>query len=133
MLNLYQPDPGGNVPRPDEEFHLQKGEPVSRTVTFAFGLGFVRIWHNLSLADGRMGKFRSWWLFGQRVHWYKGNVKCDGSRTYMYWNGQLDDGMPPKYIPDPTLYVMTTTPKEKLAVRFNQTPGEVSWNNMGGC
>ncbi len=116
--------------RPDEKFHLQLGMPMSRLVRF--GIGYRRVWDNLWLADGTPGRFMSWWLFGERITWYRGNVKCDGSRTYMYWNGQLDDGVEPHYTPDPEMYVMTTTEKEKLAVRFNQTPGDGAWSDMGG-
>lgn len=117
--------------RSDERFHLQGGAPVARKTRFGFG--YVITWSNIQQEDGTPGTFRSWWFFGGKIHWYQGNTKCDGTRTRMYWYGQLDDGKEPPYVPDPLMYVMTTTPKEKLAVRFNQTPSAPTWDAMGGA
>ena len=114
-----------------ERFHLQTGPPVPHVWTL-FGV-FKRVtWSNLFLADGTPGYFTSWWIIGNAVHWYKGNVKCDATRTFMYWNKQLDDGVAIPYAPDPKAYVMTTTSKEKFSVRFFVDPGEPVWTNMGG-
>lgn len=72
-----------------ERFHLQYGAPVPRVWTF---LGVKHVtWGNLSLPDGTPGRFSSWWLIGNAIHWYRGSVKCDATRTYMYWAGQLDE------------------------------------------
>ena len=89
-------------------------------------------WSNLTLPDGTPGRFESWWLIGNALHWYSGNCKCDGSRTRMYWAKQLENGQGTSYKPDPNKYVMTTTEKEKQSVRFFVDPGEPAWNNMGG-
>jgi len=117
--------------RPDERFHLQVGQPVPK-VKNIFGVMKRVTWDNLFLADSTPGTFTSWWVIGNAIHWYKGNVKCDATRTFMYWNGQLDDGGAPVYVPDPTKYVMTTTEKEKCSVRFFVDPGTPEWTNMGG-
>jgi hypothetical protein len=126
MLNLTK-----NA-RPDERFHLQTGQPVA-TVWSLFGLLKRVTWSHIFLADGTPGSFTSWWVLGNAIHWYQGNVKCDGSRTQMYWGGQLDDGLPPPYIPLKTKYVMTTTRKEMLSVRFFVDPAQPEWDLMGGA
>jgi hypothetical protein len=113
-----------------EHFHLQEGPPVP-SVRRNWLYRITR-WNNLQLQDGTVGFFESWWLIGNAIHWYKGNVKCDGSRTRAYWKGELDDGVPPVYIPDPNKYVMATTEKEKFSVRFFVDPGEPTWDGMGG-
>lgn len=117
--------------RPDEHFHLQTGPPVPHITNY---LGIIKrvSWSHLFLEDGTPGFFTSWWIIGNAIHWYKGNVKCDATRTHMYWGGQLDDGVFPTYVPDPKKYVMTTTKKEKFSVRFFVDPGEPVWTNMGG-
>ena len=117
--------------RPDERFHLQTGAPVP-TTTRIWWLYKRVTWSNLTLPDGSPGRWSSWWLIGNAVHWYTGTCKCDGTRTRMYWAGQLDDGHAPRYRPDPAQYVMTTTEKEKFSVRFFVDPGEPSWDTMGG-
>lgn len=124
MLDLYIKT------EPYEKFHLQDGPPVPR-VTKNWFYRITR-WDNLKLPDGSPGKFTSVWLIGNAIHWYTGNCKCDGSRTYAYWNGEMDDGIEPHYVPDPNKYVMTTTEKEKQSVRFFVDPGEPVWSNMGG-
>lgn len=118
--------------RPDERFHLQKGAPVP-AVSRSWLTKTVR-WANIFVDDkGTPGTFVSWWILGNALHWYKGNVKCDASRTYAYWAGQLDDGQGQPYTPDPELYVMTTTEKEKLSVRFFVDPADPNWTSMGGA
>lgn len=125
MLNLHK------GAKDYERFHLQTGQPVPRVWSF---LGMKHItWSNLFLPDGAPGRFSSWWLIGNALHWYRGNCKCDATRTYMYWAGQLDDGQGEAYTPDPSKYVMTTTEKEKLSVRFFVDPGEATWQGMGGA
>ena len=126
MLNLHL-----NA-RPDERFHLQTGPPVPLIKTL-WGLYKRVTWRNLWLPDGSPGRFISWWVIGNALHWYKGTAKIDGTRTYMYWNGQLDDGVAPTYVPDAEQYVVTTTQKERFSVRFFVDPGEVVWTNMGGA
>lgn len=126
MLNLHKDDP-----TPTHFYHLQHGPPVPR-VKNIFGIMKRVTWSNLFLPDGTPGTFTSWWIIGNAIHWYSGNVKCDGTRTRMYWAGQLDDGQVPPYTPDLTKYVMTTTEKEKLSVRFFVDPGEPTWDGMGG-
>lgn len=124
MLNLHL-----NA-REDERFHLQTGAPTPHVTRFLIG---KRIrWTGLFLFDGSPGEFVSWWLFGNGLHWYRGTAKIDGTRTRMYWWGQLDDGYGEKYVPDSTQYVVTTTPKEMRSVRFFVDPGEPTWDNMGG-
>lgn len=116
--------------RPDERFHLQTGQPVPHVTN----LWIVKrvTWSHIFLEDGTPGSFVSWWVIGNAVHWYQGTVKCDATRTHMYWNGQLDDGIGAVYIPDPNKYVMTTTEKEKFSVRFFVDPSEPRWDSMGG-
>lgn len=116
--------------RSDERFHLQTGEP--RPIISGGWFKRTIRWTNLFLPDGTPGVFVSTWMFGNSVHWYSGTVKCDGTRTHMYWWGQLDDGVEPKYTPSIIQYVMTTTPKEMLSVRLFTKPGELVWSNMGG-
>ncbi len=116
--------------RPDERFHLQRGQPVS-TVWRWFSIKRVT-WSHLFLPDGTPGSWVSWWVIGNALHWYKGTVKCDGTRTRMYWAGQLDDGQGAPYVPDLSCFVMTTTEKEMRSVRFFVDPGEPTWDNMGG-
>ena len=124
MLNLHKDA------KPFEHFHLQMGQPIPHVVNLKI---FKRVvWENLQLPDGSPGFFSSWWIIGNAIHWYLGNVKCDGTRTRMYWAGQLDDGVEPVYVPDLTHYVMSTTEKEKTSVRFFVDPGEPVWDNMGG-
>ncbi len=113
-----------------ERFHLQDGPPVPH-VTKNWFYRITR-WSNLRLPDGTPGTFESWWLIGNAIHWYKGDVKCDGSRTKSYWAGMLDDGVEPHYVPDPNKYVMATTEKEKFSVRFFVDPGDPTWDGMGG-
>ena len=119
--------------RPDERFHLQVGEPMVVVTTEWWGRS-VR-WYNLILPDGSYGVWQSYWirLFGYWVHWYQGTCKCDGTRTRMYWDGALDDGIAPFYTQSLELYVMTTTPKEMFSVRFGGVPSEPVWDNMGGA
>lgn len=121
--------------RPDERFHLQTGQPVPHVWRSWFGVVRHVTWRNLFLDDGTTGHFESWWIIGNALHWYKGNVKCDGSRTRWYWAGEdrLDDGVQPHYVPDPGKYVMTTTPKEKFSVRFFVDPAPAEWDLMGGA
>lgn len=128
MLDLH-----GRGARPDERFHLQTGQPVPQVWRSWFGLVRHITWRNLFLADGSPGCFESWWVIGNAVHWYQGNVKCDGTRTRWYWAGELDDGVAPPYVPDTTQYVMTTTPKEKFSVRFFVDPAPPQWDLMGGA
>lgn len=114
-----------------ERFHLQVGPPVPRVWSF---LGMKHVtWSNLFLPDGSPGRFSSWWLMGNAFHWYGGNCKVDSTRTFMYWAGQLDDGQSDPYTPDLSKYVVTTTEKEKLSVRFFVDPGDPVWTNMGGA
>ena len=113
-----------------ERFHLQTGRPVAHVLNL-WVVKRVR-WSHLVLPDGSPGQFVSWWLLGNAIHWYRGTTKCDGSRTRMYWTGQLDDGRLPHENPDPRNYVMTTTEKELFSVRFFVDPGEPLWDNMGG-
>ena len=119
--------------RPDEQFHLQRGQPTPHVIDLKV-IKFIR-WSNLFLPDGTPGYFHSWWVFGNAFHWYRGNVKCDGSRTRWDWGAEdrLDDGRLPHYIPDPDQYVMTTTPKEKFSVRLFVDPALAQWDVMGGA
>lgn len=117
--------------RADERFHLQVGPPVPH-VSRVWWLYKRVTWSNLTLPDGTPGRFVSWWLIWNALHWYAGNCKCDGTRTRMYWSKQLEDGTGEPYTPDANKYVMTTTPKEAISVRFFVDPGMPVWNNMGG-
>jgi len=116
--------------RPDERFHLQIGPPVPHVVNLWV---MKRVtWSNLFLEDGTPGYFTSWWFIGNAIHWYKGTAKIDSTRTFMYWDCQLDDGTEPSYVPDKNKFVVTTTKKEQFSVRFFVDPGEPVWTNMGG-
>ena len=67
-----------------------------------------------------------WWL-----RWYWGTGKVDGTRTQMYWNGQLGDpGDPPG---DPKCYVVNTWAQEMWSVRFHKDSLDLyRWDNQGG-
>lgn len=109
--------------RPDERFHLQWMQPMPTITKF---LGFRKVeWFGLFLEDGKQGYFISYSIGG--FQYYKGNVKCDGGRTFMLQNGQLGGNYSEQHA-----YVMTTTPKEMLAVRKHRVSDLVSWDNMGG-
>ena len=126
MLNLQK------AANEDERFHLQTGPPVPHVTRF-FGIAKRVHWSNLIMPDGSAGRFVSWWLFGNALHWYVGTMKCDGTRTRLYWAGQLDDGHAPRYVPDLRQYVMTTSERERRSVRFFVDPGEPTWDGMGGA
>jgi hypothetical protein len=120
MANLYL------TARPDERFHLQTAQPWCQ----AFGrwdwlYRGVR-WYDMTRPNGSRGRFDTYiflWFF----RWYKGTVKCDGTRTRMFRHGQL--GSP--Y--DQVHFVMTTTPKEMFSVRLRwRKPDRERWDNMGG-
>jgi len=110
-------------------FYLQAApELVSKATAF----GFRRTVWKMTKRDGSDGYFTSIWFFN-RIQFYSGDCKCDGTRTRMYWAGQLDDGAGFPYAPDPTQYVYTDLPKELSALRWRSNgPGETSWDNMGG-
>jgi hypothetical protein len=58
-----------------------------------------------------------------------GTVKCDGTRTRMYWAGQLGDKEPRST----DLFVMTTTTKELSAFCWRSNgAGKPRWDGMGG-
>lgn len=118
--------------RPDERFHLQKGQPVCTVKKGPFGVWKIVRWSNLFLPDGRPGQFTSYWVWP--FHWYTGNVKCDGSRSHWFHGSSdaLDDGTWPHYVGDKDYYVMCTTETEKRAFRVFVDPGEPTWDNMGG-
>ena len=124
----------GKGARPDEQgyFHLQSGPPVPHISTVGW-LWKKVTWSNLFLADQSPGRWESWWLIGNSLHIYKGTAKVDGTRTRMYWRGQLDDGKGLLYTPDPNLYVVTTLPKEMLSVRLFTKPSPPHWDSMGGA
>ena len=117
--------------RQDERFHLQLGMPVP-TVTHVWGFYKRVTWENLTLPNGMTGTWVSHWLIGNALYWYRGTCKCDGTRTRMYWGGQLDDGTGMPYVPDPHQYIMTTTPSEMLSVRFFMKSSAPAWDAMGG-
>ena len=123
----------GKGARPDEQgyFHLSPGPPMAH-VKRVWVVYKKVTWSNLFLADGSPGKWESWWLIGNLIHYYRGTAKIDATRTHMYWNGQLDDGKGLPYVPDPTKYVVTTLPKEMRSFRIMTDPGEYSWQDMGG-
>ena len=111
--------------RPDERFHLQLGQPICN------GWGWDQLyrrvkWHTLTLPDGAEGRFTSYivlWF----VRWYRGSVKCDGTRTLMYQHGQLGEPYDNEHV------VMTTTPKEMFSVRLRwRKPDREVYTNMGG-
>ncbi len=111
--------------RPDEVFHLQTGQPE---VEHHFDWWVLRrtVWSNLWLKYGGEAHWTSWWLFNH-LQIYYGTAKCDGTRTQMYWNGQLGEKG------SPTMYVMTTTPSEMWAFRWRTNgPTPPIWNDMGG-
>jgi len=121
MIDLYAAEPSGHVPRADERFHLWSGEP---TIKHHFDWGWLR---RTCWVCGP-NKFVSWWFFGH-VQFYHG-IKIDGSRTFMGWNGQLGTSGEKT---NSDQYVMTTTPKEKLAFRWRtEKPGPPTWSDQGG-
>ncbi len=111
--------------RPNELFHLQSGQPHVGT-HFDWGVLRRTKWTNIWLETDGPARWTSWWLFNH-LQIYYGTAKCDGTRTQMYWSGQLGSkGSLSKY-------VMTTTPSEMWAFRWRtNSPGEPVWNDMGG-
>ena len=118
---LYDDIGAGHV-RADERFHYQFAHPFGQVYGFDDWLYRRVEWYNLTLPDETIGRFTSYillWFF----RWYSGTVKCDGSRT-QYCRQKLND---------PTLYVMTTTPKEMFSFRIRwRGPFREVWYNMGG-
>ena len=113
-MNLY------DGARPDEQFHTQEYKPYCMAFGFDDWLYRRVEWYNLSLPDGSPGRFTSYILFWF-FRWYRGTAKCDGSRTYGWWNAGNYG------------YVITTTPKEKFSVRLRyKRPDRERWDNMGG-
>lgn len=113
--------------RPDEQFHLQSVEPVPHVIGWRW---FIRrtSWSHVYNRDGSPGWFVSWAFFN-RIQFYHGTAKADGTRTVMYRTGQLMDDH------DTTSVVMTTTPKELLAFRWRSRGVDPTpvWSNMGGA
>ncbi len=116
--------------RPDERFHLQIGQPTLKTWK-QWGRVFRYLsWENVYLPDGSPGYWKSIWFWKLQIYW--GNTKCDGTRTGMYWNNQLDNDHA-----DRNKYVMTTTPKEMWAFRWRSRGmkpinSQTAWTDMGG-
>lgn len=138
MLDLYAPNTEGKRPRPDERFHLQIGQPWCEGWGWDWLYRSVE-WYGIYREDGFPGQFKSYVLLWF-IRWYIGNVKCDSTRTGMYWNLQLEDGIGEQYIPDIPIpdrpktgkYVMTTTPKEWGSLRFHGKPLDREvWTGMG--
>ena len=124
MLNLNKGT------RPDEVFYLQWWAIAPNPDVWGWPWLCQRVhWPNL----GEKGcSFSSWILFWV-FRWYRGTAKCDGTRTRMYWQGQLDDGQLPMYTPSKFKYVITSTPKEMFSFRFSlKKPDHQRWDNMGG-
>jgi hypothetical protein len=112
--------------RPDERFHLQPFQPEVKS-HWDWWILRRTSWTKIHNEDRTPGRFISWWLC-RRIQWYHGTVKCDGTRTRMGWNGELGEPRPLGH-----QYVMTTTPKELLALRWRSNgPGEPTWDGMGG-
>jgi hypothetical protein len=113
--------------RPDERFHLQTCEPQPRVWG---SLRFIRrvSWDRVYNPDGSRGWFVSWSLC-DRLQWYHGTAKADGTRTYMYRTGQLGEPY------DTHSVVMTTTPTELRALRWRSRGMDPvpHWTNMGGA
>lgn len=109
-------------------FYTQAGEPTFvKTERF----GYRKTVWTMKKRDGSVGTFTSVWVWN--LQWYYGDCKCDGSRTTNYWDGLLDDGQEPAYVPDKDKFVFTDLPKELAAFRWrSKGPGETHWNNMGG-
>jgi hypothetical protein len=108
-----------------EHFHLMRGAPTY--YQYKFGPFRKTVWR-MPFMGGSY--FTSYWFW--KIQFYTGNCKVDGTRTTMYWLGQLDDGGFPPYISNTQQYVVTTHPKEMKAFRFRRNgPGEPAWNNMG--
>lgn len=121
--------------RPDERFHMQVGRPEIKT-HWELGKLFRFIsWENIYKPDSKPAFWWSIWIWCFQI--YFGNSKCDGTRTGMYWNHQLDN-----INHNTSIYVMTTTPKEMKAARwstkayhFGWKPvrnDETNWRDMGG-
>ena len=100
----------------NEEFYEQFHEPLVRRY---FDWGWLRrtSWTALSKRDFSDARFVSWWFMGH-LQWYHGTAKCNGSLSE----------------PTKGLWIMTDKPSEMTAFRWRANgPGEVHWNNMGGC
>lgn len=118
MLNLQQ-----NA-RPQDDFYLQIGAPISKTYGWPWLFKLVK-WHNLTNKDGSKGWFWSVALFWY-LRFYLGSTKCDASRTYWYWNGLLGGPV------ESTRYVMNAWSKEHWSIRFHGTPyTNEQWYEMG--
>jgi hypothetical protein len=131
-LNLYKDAKIG------EKFHLQPTQPLYVEEYFKWGCGRVRQvkWFGLKTDKNEIGIFNSWTLrlydiddnHFRAIQYYKGTVKCDGSRSKMLFNGQLGGTAF-----EQLMYVMTTTPSELMALRIKKIDKVPVWNNMGGC
>lgn len=100
--------------RPEERFHVQFTQPAPRAWGWDWACRRVD-WDHLD-----RGKFHSY-IFLWFIRWYRGTVKCDGTRTYA-WQAT-----------HPGEYVMTTTPKEMASFRLSyKKPDRERWDNMGG-
>ncbi len=113
--------------RQDERFHLQPVQPEPHVLGWRWLVRRVS-WANVFNPDGSEGKWISWTVLWF-LHFYHGTSKCDATRTFMYRNGQLGDPH------NQTDFVMTTTPKEMLALRLRKGGMDATpvWTNMGGA
>ena len=128
MLDLMRDAPRAE---PDEQrayFYLGTQPHLLRHEVHWYGR--VTVWE-VPRRDGTVGTFTSRW-FG-RLQYYYGDAKADGTRSRWYWDGRLDDGRQPTYLPDSRMYVYTDLGKELKALRWvTAGPGEPRWDNMGG-
>jgi hypothetical protein len=69
-------------------------------------------------------------ILGWFTRWYTGTAKIDGTRTRMFWSGQLGGR---EYMLDQDLYVMNRWEKELKSFRVHNQPLDLyRWDNMGG-
>ena len=111
--------------RAADKFHLTC-RAISHTV-WGYPWLLQRItWHGLLLPTGKPAHFTAW-IAGWWLRGYWGTAKVDGTRTRMYWNGELGDKG------NPTCFVANTWAEELWSVRFHKDALDLyRWDNMGG-
>jgi hypothetical protein len=120
----------GQGARPEDDFTLWKRPLCMKT--FGSPWFFQRVlWFACSEVEdpyklGLQPYFEAsilFWFF----RWYTGTAKIDGTRTKMYWYGQLGG------VPDQSMYVVNRWSKEMFSVRIRwRKPDHMRYDNMGG-
>jgi hypothetical protein len=111
--------------RPDDHFVLWR-KPLQMKVW-----GNPYIYQTITWYDAQGIQYFKVHILGWYTRWYTGNrAKIDGTRTKMFWAGQLGGQ---SHVLDQDLYVMNTWSKEMSSFRFHGTPLDLyRWDNQAG-